>query len=37
MTATTHQAITDLTARLLIGALMLGVLILVGIGIAQVS
>jgi len=37
MTSTTHHAITDLTARLLIGALVLGALILMGVGIAQVN
>jgi len=37
MTSTTHHAITDLTVRLLIGALVLGVLILMGVGITQVN
>lgn len=35
MTSTTHHAITDLAARLLIGALVLGVLILMGVGLTQ--
>ena len=35
MTSTTHHAITDLTARLLIGALVLGILILMGVGFTQ--
>ena len=37
MTSTTRHAITDLAARLLIGSLVLGVLILMGVGIAQVT
>ena len=37
MTATTHRAITDLTARLLIGALVLWVLILMGVGMTQAN
>lgn len=32
MTATTHRAITDLTVRIVIGALVLGSLILMGVG-----
>jgi len=35
MMATTHSAITDLRARLLIGALLLGVLVAMGIGFTQ--
>lgn len=35
MTSTTHHAITDLTARLLIGALVLGILVLMGVGFTQ--
>lgn len=37
MTATTHRAITDLTARLLIGALVLWTLILMGVGVTQAT
>ena len=37
MTATTHRVITGLTARLLIGALLLGVLILMGVGLVQTN
>ena len=37
MTTTTHRAITDLTARLVIGALVLGTLILMGVGITQAN
>ena len=37
MTATTHRAIRDLTARLLIGALVLGALILMGVGMTQAN
>jgi hypothetical protein len=35
MTATTYRAITDLTARLLIGALLLGAMIAIGIGVTR--
>jgi hypothetical protein len=35
MTATTYHAITDLTARLIIGALVLGSLILIGVAYTQ--
>lgn len=35
MTAATHRAITALTARLLIGALLLGALIVMGIGYTE--
>ncbi len=35
MTATTHHAIMDLTARLVFGVLLLGVLILTGVVITQ--
>ena len=37
MTATTHRAIRDLTTRLAVGALVLGALILMGVGIAQTN
>jgi hypothetical protein len=37
MTATTHRAITDLTARLVIGALVLLTLILMGVGITRAN
>ena len=35
MTATTHHALVDLTARLVLGALLLATLILMGVGIAR--
>jgi hypothetical protein len=35
MTATTHRAISALTARLLIGALLLGALIVMGVGYTE--
>lgn len=35
MTATTHRAIKALTARLLIGVLLLGALIVMGIGFTE--
>jgi hypothetical protein len=35
MTSTTHHAITDLAARLLIGALVLGILILMGVVVTR--
>jgi len=37
MTATTHRAITNLAARLMIGALVLGALILMGVGIMEAT
>lgn len=37
MTATTHRAIRDFTARLIVGALVLGALILMGVGITRTA
>lgn len=37
MTATTHRVITDLTTRLVIGAMVLGTLILMGVGLTQAN